>query len=68
MKADIRDCFEQVIVLNRTLSSRYQLHLQGHSGYWGLYENDKQTPIKCGLLPGEMSLILDGIQWGLKNQ
>lgn len=70
MRSNIRDCFEQVIVLNRSLSSFSKLTLYGQNGYWGIYTkmNGGLKTVVNGLTTKEVSLYLDGIQWGLKNQ
>ncbi len=69
MRACIRDCFERIIALNKTLSSKNKLTLQGRGNYWGIYYKDeKDNWIMNGLSATEVSLYLDGIKWGLKNQ
>ena len=66
MKACIRDCFEKVKVLNRTLSSKSKLTLQGRSDYWEIQTKENWVARELSVV--EVSLYLDGIEWGLKNQ
>ena len=72
MRTCSRDCFEQVILINRHIEDPLEkLVLMGQNGMWGVFtkcnEQGGVISVTAWLTLREVSYFLDGVQWALEN-